>query len=139
MGRKSAAMSNFANFYNALGVCMFGTLLGVDRLPLFEWANAATGWDLSPEAYLEIGQRIQTLRQAFNIKQGIRPADIRVSPRALGLPKLTSGPNKGNTVDLDAMRRYYWQAIGWNPETGTPEPETLKDLGLEQLIHGKEA
>ncbi len=139
LGRKSAAMSNFTNFYNALGVCMFGTLLGVDHLPLFDWVNAATGWDLTPEDFLKIGRRIQTLRQQFNVKQGIQPAEIRVSPRALGLPKLKSGPNQDNVVDLDAMRRYYWQAIGWDPETGIPTKDTLRDLDLDDIVNGKEA
>lgn len=131
--QKSVAMSNFTNFYNALGVCMFGALLGVDRLPLFEWANAATGWELSPEEYMAIGWRIQTLRQMFNVKQGIHPADIKVSPRALGLPPLESGPNKGATLDMDRMREHYWAEIGWDPQTGVPTEQTIKELGLDNV------
>ena len=92
---KSVAMSNFTNFFNALGVCMFGAFLGADLLPLFEWANDASGFDLTPPEYMKIGWRIQTLRQMFNIKQGIAPARIGVSPRALGIPHQASGPNKG--------------------------------------------
>ncbi len=130
MGQKSAAMSNFTNFYNALGVCMFGTFLGVDRLPLFEWANAATGWDLRPEDYMTIGHRIQTLRQMFNVKHGVEPAKIRVNARALGLPPIKKGPNKAVQVDLDAMRQFYWQAIGWDPETGIPTEATLRTLEI---------
>ncbi len=134
-GSKSVSMSNFTNFYNALGICMFGSLMGVDRLPVFEWTNAATGWDLSPEAYLEIGRRIQTLRQMFNIKHGVKPSEIKVNSRALGLPPLNKGPNKGNQVDLDGMRRYYWSEIGWDPDTGIPTPETIEDLGLDDLVN----
>ncbi|MBG0785234.1 MAG: aldehyde ferredoxin oxidoreductase family protein [Anaerolineaceae bacterium] len=131
---KSVAMSNYANFYNALGICMFGTFLGADNLPLFDWANAAAGFDLTPQEYLKIGWRIQTLRQMFNVKQGIEPAQIRVSPRALGIPPQTSGPNRGAQVWLDEMRRNYWAEIGWDPETGVPTPETLLTLGLSHLI-----
>lgn len=131
--QKSVAMSNFTNFYNALGVCMFGTLIGIDRLPLFDWANAATGWNLSPGDYMKIGWRIQTLRQMFNVKQGIHPVDIRVSPRALGMPPLEKGPNRGSTLDLDQMRHNYWAEIGWDPETGVPTPETLAELGLAEI------
>ncbi len=133
-GRKSAAMSNYTNFYNALGVCLFGALLGADRLPLFEWTNSATGWDLSAEDYMEIGRRIQTLRQMFNVKQGIQPNGIKVSKRALGLPPLKSGPNKGNQIDLDAMRRSYWLEMGWDPETGIPTEKTLNDLGISDFV-----
>jgi len=139
MGRKSVAMSEYMNLYNALGVCMFGTHLGADRLPLFEWANAVTGWDLTPEDYMQIGRRILTLRQMFNVKQGIKPSEIRVSSRALGLPPLNSGPNKGNHIDLDGMRSFYWSAVGWNIETGIPTPETIKALGLDGIINGEGA
>ncbi len=139
MAQKSAAMSNFTNFYNGLGLCMFGMFLGVDRLPLFEWANAATGWDLRPEDYLEIGRRIQTLRQLFNIRQGIDPEKIRVSPRALGLPPLKHGPHKGVKLDMDTMRQYYWEEIGWDPQTGRPTKQTLETLSLLDRVEGKEA
>ena len=131
--QKSVLMSAYASFYNSLGVCMFGTYLGANRLPLFDWTNAATGWDLTPEEYMEIGLRIQTLRQMFNIKHGVKPAEIQVSARALGIPPLTRGPNRHHRINLEAMRRYYWQEIGWDPETGNPLPETVDDLGLDGL------
>ncbi len=74
------AVSNFTQFYNAMGACYMGMLIGVDRVPIFEWANAATGWDLSPAEYLRIGQRIQTLRQMFNIREGIDPQQPEDQP-----------------------------------------------------------
>jgi aldehyde:ferredoxin oxidoreductase len=46
---------------------------------------------------------------------------------------MKAGPHKGLQVDLPEMRRNYWEAIGWDPETGVPEPETLKMLGLSGL------
>jgi aldehyde:ferredoxin oxidoreductase len=137
--QKSVLMSNFANFYNGLGVCMFGTFLGADKLPLFEWTNAAMGWELTPEDYLATGQRIQTLRQMFNLKQGVVPAEVKVSPRALGMPPMKAGPHKGLQVNLPEMRRNYWEAIGWDPETGVPKAETIKALGLSGLTTGKGA
>jgi aldehyde:ferredoxin oxidoreductase len=137
--QKSVLMSAYASFYNSLGVCMFGTYLGADRLPLFEWTNAATGWNLTPDEYMEIGLRIQTLRQMFNIKHGVKPAEIRVSARALGIPPLKRGPNKHNRLNLEAMRRNYWQEIGWDPETGKPLPETMDGLGLDGLPEGQGA
>jgi aldehyde:ferredoxin oxidoreductase len=135
---KSVAMSNFTNFFNALGVCMFGAFLGADLLPLFEWANDASGFDLTPPEYMKIGWRIQTLRQMFNIKQGIAPARIGVSPRALGIPHQASGPNKGAQVNLEIMRQNYWSEIGWDATTGIPTRDTLLTLGLTHLIDREE-
>jgi aldehyde:ferredoxin oxidoreductase len=131
MIRKAVAMSCFTQLYNAAGLCFFGALLGADRLGFFEGLNAATGWDLHPDQYMEIGKRIQTLRQMFNIRQGVDPKSIRISPRTLGLPPLKEGANKGRSIALDGMVRDYYQAIGWDEETGIPLKETLVKLGLE--------
>ena len=129
--QRAVAISKFTNYYNALGICLFGIYIGVDRLPLFEWTNAATGWSRTPQDYMTIGHRIQTLRQLFNIKQGVEPIDIKVSRRALGIPPQESGPNQGNQIDYPAMRRMYWEQIGWDPDTGYPTQETLVALGLD--------
>lgn len=112
-----------------------GMLIGVDRVPIFEWSNAVTGWKFSPEEYLIIGQRIQTLRQMFNIREGIDPWTLKISKRLLGDPPLESGPNRGVKFDLDVLMKAYWQEIGWNSETGIPTPETIERLGLSDLIH----
>jgi aldehyde:ferredoxin oxidoreductase len=138
MIQRAVAISKFTNFYNTLGICFFGVYIGIDRLPLFEWTNAATGWSRTPEEYMQIGHRIQTLRQLFNIKQGVSPKDIKVSRRALGIPPQASGPNQGNQIDYPAMRRMYWDQIGWDPESGIPTRKTLIELGLEDRVEGWE-
>ncbi len=129
----AAATSAFTQLYNAAGLCMFGALLGVERLPIFEWLNAALGWERSPEAYLEIGRRIQTLRQLFNVRQGIDPRTLRISARALGVPPQRAGANRGRSVALEALMQAYWAEMGWDAETGVPRPETLEALGLAAL------
>lgn len=126
----AVAVSNFTQFYSSSGACYFGMLIGVDRVPIFEWANAATGWDLTPAEYLRIGQRIQTLRQMFNIRDGIDPHELKISRRLIGEPPLDSGPNKDVKYNLDILMKAYWQEIGWDPETGIPTRETLKSLDL---------
>jgi aldehyde:ferredoxin oxidoreductase len=126
----AAACSRFMNVLNGSGTCLFGALLGIERLPLFEWLNAATGWQRTPADYMAIGDRIQTLKQAFNIKQGLDPRTFKASARSLGMPPLKTGANKGRQVDLDRMRRDYWQELGWDPETGIPRPEKMQQLGL---------
>jgi aldehyde:ferredoxin oxidoreductase len=130
----AVAVSNFTQFYNAVGGCYFGMLIGVDRVPVFEWANAATGWDLSPMEYLRIGQRIQTLRQMFNIREGIDPNSLKISRRLTGEPPLESGPNMGVKYDLEILMKAYWQEIGWDPNTGIPTRETLASLDLTDII-----
>jgi len=115
------------------GICTFGLLMGVDRFPIFEYLNAAAGWQKTPDEFMEIGRRIQTLRQCFNIREGLLPEDVHLPGRSTGEPPVHSGPNKGRQVALDELRQMYWQVIGWDKETGFPLPETLQALNLPQL------
>ena len=81
-----------------------------------------------------VAHRIQTLKQMFNVHQGVDPWSLKMSPRAQGQPPQTRGPNKSRTFDLEQMMAGYWAALGWHPETGIPTPETIRDLGLDALL-----
>jgi aldehyde:ferredoxin oxidoreductase len=126
----AVACSRFSQVLNGAGVCLFGAFIGVNRLPVFEWLNAATGWTLEPGDYMQIGARIQAVKQLFNAREGI-PLRHTINPRAIGLPPLKNGANQGRSLDLDRMVQGYWSASGWNPENGLPEKDTLQMLGLE--------
>lgn len=126
----AAACSKFLSFANACGMCMFGLFIGAKRVPTFDWLNAATGWNKTPEQYMEIGERIQTLKQAFNVKHGINPASFKLSGRALGTPPMEKGANKGRTVRIDELRSGYWKMFGWDSLTGKPLEKTMNRLGL---------
>jgi aldehyde:ferredoxin oxidoreductase len=118
----AAACTRFGGVMNAAGLCLFGAFLGVNRIPVFEWLNAATGWQLTPAEYMAAGERIAALRQRFNAREGI-PLRHAVSARALGLPPQTRGANRGRSVDLDALVPAYWRAMGWDEHTGMPPEE----------------
>jgi aldehyde:ferredoxin oxidoreductase len=92
--RMATTSSDFSNMYNGAGICLFGALLGIRRVPVFDWVNAAAGWDRTPEEYLTIGRRVRTLRQLFNIDQGIDPWALKLHPRASGRPPQDRGANK---------------------------------------------
>jgi aldehyde:ferredoxin oxidoreductase len=129
----AAACSQYMNVVNGAGACLFGAFLGAQRIPVFDWLNAATGWTFSPEMYLTIGHRIQTVKQLFNIRQGILPADIHISRRVLGEPPQPSGANRGRTVPLETLRRYYWREMGYDIDSGVPTDACLARLGLTAL------
>jgi aldehyde:ferredoxin oxidoreductase len=115
------------------GLCNFGLMMGVDRFPLFEYLDAVTGWHRTPDEYMEIGRRVHTLRQLFNLREGIDPVQVRLPGQVYGEPPLAAGPLKGKRFDVYEMRRQTWQALGWDPDTGRPRPETLERLGLEAM------
>jgi aldehyde:ferredoxin oxidoreductase len=129
-----AGMSGLAiNFaYQAMGLCCFGVMFGNPTI-LNEFANAVTGWDLTPEELLTIANRIVTMRQAFNIREGWKPSDYAYPDRMLGRPPLTAGPLKGKTIDPTPKVEEYWKGLGWDPTTGRPLRDTLERLGLQDI------
>lgn len=129
--QESAACSKYMNVVNGAGICMFGAFMGIKRTPTFDWINAATGWNKSPDEYMAIGERIQTLKQAFNVKHGIDPKANKLSDRALGRAPLTQGANKGRTVKIEKMMSDYWAQFGWDTATGMPTQQCMTRLGIE--------
>ncbi|MBE0698326.1 MAG: aldehyde ferredoxin oxidoreductase C-terminal domain-containing protein, partial [Anaerolineaceae bacterium] len=129
----AVACSRFSQVMNGAGLCLFGAFIGVNRLPAFEWLNAASGWDLQPADYMQIGARIQALKQLFNAREGLSLRHT-INPRAVGTPPLKSGANRGRSLDLDRMVRNYWLVSGWDPENGMPLPDTINTLGLREII-----
>ncbi|MFZ5826359.1 MAG: aldehyde ferredoxin oxidoreductase family protein [Bacillota bacterium] len=115
----------------SLGLCEFEQVIGTFDYSLM--IKGATGWEMSTDEMLLVGERIQALRQAFNCREGITPADWRLPDRAVGRPPATTGPLAGITIDIDAMTRSYYQAIGYDPESGRPLPERLQALGLADV------
>ncbi len=133
-GKKARKVSQYAasSFYmqllNCAGMCLFGGL--TSRLPMVEYFNAVTGWDLSADAYFKTGERILSLRKAFNAREGIRPEDHVLSGRAIGETPLASGPLKGVTIDIQNLREEFFTLVGWDIATGGPTPDKMKELGI---------
>ncbi len=123
-----SANSRFLNVLNGSGVCLFGAFLGIDRIRIFDWLNAATGWHMTPEDYMAAGTRIQTLKQAFNLKHGIVPKDFALKGRPVGHPPLAHGANKGRSIDIDTLMADYWETFGWDRKTGRPTDPQIAEV-----------
>ena len=55
----------------------------------------------------------------------------KLPSRVLGRPPLTSGALEGIAVDNEVQVREYYEAMGWNPETGVPKRAVFERLGLD--------
>jgi aldehyde:ferredoxin oxidoreductase len=132
--QKAVALACFKQVIDGSGGCLFAALTGINNWPLFQWLNAATGWEYDADEYMEIGKRIQTLRQLFNIREGIEPMSFKIPDRITGIPPMTEGPLKGKSVPIEEMIRLYWKHFGWDENSGIPKRETLERLGLETNI-----
>ncbi len=108
---------------------------GPGVLPIMvEVVNAITGFDYTAEEFLKTGDRITNLLRAFNIREGLVPEDDSLSSRLLTPPH--DGPQKGKSFAeaFPRVLRAYYREKGWDEATGKPLPETLKKLGLDNVI-----
>ncbi|MHA1803511.1 MAG: aldehyde ferredoxin oxidoreductase family protein [Promethearchaeota archaeon] len=118
---------------SSVGLCMFSTLMGT--YPLMELINSLTGWDITLDELITTGLRIQTIRQAFTLREGVPIAKNKLPGRIIGDPPDEKGPLKGITIDnYDEFYKLYCKEMGWNPENGYPLKETLRELNLEFVI-----
>lgn len=133
-GPAQALFSNAHQTMNGLGICMFTLLTG--SLPWAALVNAVTGWNLDDAELLRCGERIQNLRNAFNRREGIRPADFAPHPRMMGEGDghLTRGPLRGVRVPLPVLRDEYFVAMHWDPQTGAVSDAQATALGLDALL-----
>jgi aldehyde:ferredoxin oxidoreductase len=93
--------------------------------------NAATGFNYSPDSYLEAGERIWNLTRLFNIREGISAEDD-VLPKRFYEEKMPEGAAKGLLISfelLEQAKEKYYELRGWDSE-GIPRKETLRRLVL---------
>lgn len=122
---------------NSIGLCTF-TLLGIPGSMNHytpKAVNLAVGWDIDRDEVLTIAERITTAMRVFNLKRGLTIADdLDVGPRNLEGFKV--GPLAGHPSApyFERMVKDYYEVIGWERETGIPTEDTLKRLGIDELI-----
>jgi aldehyde:ferredoxin oxidoreductase len=125
--------------YNTVGMCDFvgAPLNGLELEPLVSYINAVTGWNMSLYELMKVGERNNTLARLFNCREGFTTEDDILPDRMH--EGIGNGPLKGQFIDRDqfrAARRTYYEMAGWDPETGTPTPTKVAELGLEDAIRG---
>jgi aldehyde:ferredoxin oxidoreductase len=135
-GQMHAVLAGWQHLINASGMCLFGA----DALAFsfIDFMKAATGWDLSYDELINTGQRISTLLHAFNLREGFKPSDFTIPPRVAGNPPLKAGPLKDITVDIDGLKRQYYEAMGFDVETGEINKQRISALGLQDVLILKE-
>jgi aldehyde:ferredoxin oxidoreductase len=119
--------------YNAAGICMI--VIGdayVHINDLVEAFKTITGWDITLDELIKTGVRIETMKQAFNAREGVK-TPWKHHDRMLGKPPKAVGPRAGATVDPEELSKEYYEAMGWDTKTGKPSKQALLDLGMDDV------
>jgi len=107
--------------------CLF-TTFAIGAKDYAELLSAVTGWDISEEEIMRIGERIYNLERVIINRLGFDGKDD-VLPKRLLEEKMPEGAAKGQIVELEKMKKEYYELRGW--ENGKPTPEKLKELEIE--------
>jgi aldehyde:ferredoxin oxidoreductase len=115
---------------NSLVYCFFAV---VPPQTIADLLSNAMGTEWSVDRLLEVGERAWNLKRAYNCRLGLTPKSEKL-PKLL-LESLPDGGQSGHIPDLPAMLKEYYEACGWNTETGYPLPDKMRSLGLEFALN----
>jgi len=118
---------------NTSGLCLFKAFAGVHDIA-WKLIPPVTGWKFGEEEEMKVGLRIYNMRHAFNLREGMKPADFRLPRRSVGDPPQAEGPLKGVAVDYRGFIRNFFEAIEWDETTGRPSRSSLEKLGGMELV-----
>jgi aldehyde:ferredoxin oxidoreductase len=96
-----------------------------------ELVQRVTGWKYSPADMRRTGERINTVKKLFNIREGWQPADDWLPVRLLREP-VQDGVAEGvelSAGELREMIQSYYRARDWDENGFVPETK-LRELGL---------
>jgi len=129
-----ALLESWSSLGKVIGFCYFGpaprSFIQVDEV--VNTVKAATGWDVTVEELVRVGERATNLARVFNVREGFSRKDD-VLPERLFTP-LENGALVGVALSRDEFEQTMtelYRIKGWDPTTGAPTVERLRALGIE--------
>jgi aldehyde:ferredoxin oxidoreductase len=123
-----ARHQDWRTVFNSIVMCIFAN---TDPELQVKLINAACGLDWTIEDMMRCGERGWNLKRAINNRMGLSRANDKL-PKAM-LEPFPDGGSAGYVPDLEGMLAAYYQARGWDSETGKPGREKLLELGMEDV------
>jgi len=128
MAEFCARLQDYRAIYNSLIICTFAN---PPSEMILELVKKATGLKLTMEDFKRLGERIYMIKRMFNLKMGLTPADDRL-PKIV-LNPVTDGGSAGKTPNFQRLKNAYYEFRQFDKESGYPNQEKLKYLGLDNL------
>ena len=119
---------------NSCGACSFGFSFGNPDDVVLRNITAVTGNKYSRDDLLRLGIRIFTMRQLFNVREGILRENLTISRRVTKGGPPDEGVLKDIDLDFNVAVDSLYGTLNWTPQ-GIPEQWALKALGgFEDII-----
>jgi aldehyde:ferredoxin oxidoreductase len=102
---------------------------------LVEVVQKVTGWDVTLEELMTVGERRLNLLRAFNAREGFTREDDKLPAKFW--KALEGGESDGIALDpaqIERAKDVYYEMSGWDVATGTPTAEKLDALGLGWVV-----
>jgi len=125
MAKYSVIVQDYRALYSSLVSCFFSNPPPELVADLLKYL---LGYEFNIKTLMITGERIFNIKRLFNLKMGLTSANDSI-PKILLTPT-NEGAAKGKTPDFNKLRRLYYAVRDWNPNTGRPNPEKLKELDL---------
>ncbi|HEY93835.1 MAG TPA: hypothetical protein G4O15_02705 [Dehalococcoidia bacterium] len=129
---------DFVSLFNTLVTCMFGAatqfmMVGFGPSTYAEILNKITGWDVSYDELMQVGERVLNLQRAYNNQiKGWDVKDDRFAGK-LAYEEGEVGIYRGKIVPWDAILKEYYALRGWSPE-GIPTKKKLAELSIDAIL-----
>ncbi len=135
-GYAAKILHDFGIMPDIIGICKFYLYGGLTPDDMADMISTLTGWDIDGHEFLKIGERVINLQRMFNIREGIRKKDDMIPERIRKRPEFGKYKDMEEVEikDYEGMLTEYYKARGWDEETGIPNEERLRELGLEWVL-----
>jgi len=133
-GKLVAYYENWCALIDSLEVCK-NIAENMEILPpdkIAETLRIVIGIKMDINDVMKIGERIVNIERAYIVREGIRRTNDTLPKRFLKEP-IQKGSSAGHIIELEQMLNEYYKARGWDPETGIPTIEKLKELNLDDI------
>ena len=128
---------DFVGLFNTLVTCMFGAatqfmMVGFGPTTYAEVLNKITGWGVTYDELMKVGERTITLQRAFNYRnKGWDVKADKFQDKAAYEPG-TVGIYRNKIVPWETILKEYYEIRGWTPE-GIPTKAKLHELKLDDV------
>jgi hypothetical protein len=113
-----AKHQDWRTHFNSVLICIFANVSPQTQVDLI---NAQLRLEVDHPRLMKSGERAWNLKRAINNRMGLN-ADNDKLPKAL-LEPLPEGGSAGYSPDMEGMLFAYYEARGWDLETGKPTKE----------------